>query len=887
MRSDVSPTGALASPVIRPLRLARHFLQQNQIRLRRMVHLKLSRQESVEDTLGAGQALAAKYLVPLVATGVGVVAIAVLIVSGSVQPLLLGVLSLLAVGGAFLIFGFFSGYLHFGDHAEARDVTRSVAEGLSDGLLLTARDGTLVYRNRALESLLQRRGGGVATLEEVFAQESDAARAYFRLNRAAEHGDTREEEFFFRAGFPGAAGSRWLRVAVQPVAEPAADPRTRGLAPANAPAGTRTLWHVVDITRERSREIETVSSLEATLGFYDGLPQGLFAVRADGRLAHLNATLAQWLNLRAEPGRSFTLADILPADGVSLVRAVGRAAPGKAVRFDLDLLREDGSTFPAQLICRGQGPRSIISVLVLDRSLEPQRSGQRAFSDEARLARQTETAPFGIATVAADGQIITSNPAFMRMFAAEEGTPLAGRIADLAQGDADTVVALEKALARAAAGRTGTAPVEITFGAKKEHARRLYVYPLGAGGKGPEGAILYALDVSEQKALELKFAQSHKMEAVGQLAGGVAHDFNNVLTAIIGFSDLLLQTHRPTDRAYGDIMNIKNSANRAAGLVSQLLAFSRRQTLQPKVLELGEALTDLAPLINRSLGETIELKIQPGRDLWYVKADPSQLTQVVINLAVNARDAMPKGGSLAIRTRNVSERESLKLSSLGMAAGEYVLIEVEDTGCGIPADVIGKIFEPFFTTKDVGKGTGLGLSTVYGIVKQTGGYIYADSVMGKGTTFRVYLPRHMVTKEELAARHEGPKKEAARDLTGTGRVLLVEDEDAVRNFAARALSRQGYEVLEAMTGLEALEVMEREKGRIDLVVSDVIMPEMDGPSMLKEMRKTRPDIKIVFVSGYPDDAFKKTLDEGEVYSFLPKPFTLPQLAAKVKEQLGR
>jgi two-component system cell cycle sensor histidine kinase/response regulator CckA len=408
------------------------------------------------------------------------------------------------------------------------------------------------------------------------------------------------------------------------------------------------------------------------------------------------------------------------------------------------------------------------------------------------------------------------------------------------------------------------------FGAKDEHARRLYVYPLGSGGKGPQGAILYALDVSEQKALELKFAQSHKMEAVGQLAGGVAHDFNNVLTAIIGFSDLLLQTHRPTDRAYGDIMNIKNSANRAAGLVSQLLAFSRRQTLQPEVIELGEA-----------------LKIQPGRDLWHVKADKSQLTQVVINLAVNARDAMPKGGSLTIRTRNVSERDSLKLSGVGMAAGEYVLIEVEDTGCGIPADVIGKIFEPFFTTKDVGKGTGLGLSTVYGIVKQTGGYIYADSTVGKGTTFRVYLPRHMVTKAELEARREGPKKEPTRDLTGTGRVLLVEDEDAVRNFAARALSRQGYEVLEAMSGLEALEVMEREGGRVDLVVSDVIMPEMDGPSMLKEMRKTRPDIKIIFVSGYPDDAFKKSLDEGEIYSFLPKPFTLPQLAAKVKEQLGR
>jgi two-component system, cell cycle sensor histidine kinase and response regulator CckA len=214
-----------------------------------------------------------------------------------------------------------------------------------------------------------------------------------------------------------------------------------------------------------------------------------------------------------------------------------------------------------------------------------------------------------------------------------------------------------------------------------------------------------------------------------------------------------------------------------------------------------------------------------------------------------------------------------------------VLVEVEDTGCGMTQEVMGKIFEPFFTTKDVGKGTGLGLSTVYGIVKQTGGYVFADSEVGTGTTFRVYLPRHIVESEEEIVPAE-KKKEVVRDLTGTGRVLLVEDEDIVRQVAARALLRQGYEVLEAGTGVEALEVMEREKGRVDIVVSDVVMPEMDGPTLLKELRKTNPELKIIFVSGYPDDAFKKTLGENEAYAFLPKPFTLPQLAAKVKEQLA-
>jgi len=260
---------------------------------------------------------------------------------------------------------------------------------------------------------------------------------------------------------------------------------------------------------------------------------------------------------------------------------------------------------------------------------------------------------------------------------------------------------------------------------------------------------------------------------------------------------------------------------------------------------------------------------------------------VIINLAVNAKDAMPSGGCLTIRTRNISERESVRIGALNLAAGEYVLIEVEDTGVGIPPEVMSKIFEPFFTTKDVGKGTGLGLSTVYGIVKQTGGYISADSEVGRGATFRVYLPRHIVENIEEIERLGADKKEPTRDLTGTGRVLLVEDEDSVRNFAARALSRQGYEVLEAGTGIEAMEVMQREKGKVDIVVSDVIMPEMDGPSLLKELRKGNPHLKFIFVSGYPDDAFKKSLDENEAYAFLPKPFTLPQLAAKVKEQLGR
>ena len=876
MRPNAGLIQALRVPLALNLQALRASLAQNQLRLAAMADME-ARHDLAPATARLGWPLTQSSAGPLllligmaVAGGLAVIA---LLASGAGEVAMLALLALLAVAGAFLILGLLSGYLRLSERVAEAEMVKAIADGLDSGLEIVNQQGVVLYRNRALQRLTGKRAGRHATLEELFAGEPESAQAFFRLNRAAERAEARDEEFYVRSRPGGGRDGRWLRVGVRPF-----------LARTGADGQRLTLWQVVDITRERTREIETVSGLESTLAFYDSLPQGLFAVAPDGRIAHVNATLSQWLRLRTEPGRTLTLLDIVPADGADLIRAVARSAQGRTMRLELDLLREDGRTFPAQLICRGHGPRGIISVLVLDRSEEPTRAEAHAHV-EMRLTRVFQSAPFGIATADAAGRIVTANAAFMRMFAVEgRGVPttVAGLVPD---GEEQAGSELAKALERAASGRTGGTPIEVFFGPQRELARRVYVSALGVGPRAREGAVLYAIDATEQKALEQKFAQSHKMEAVGKLAGGVAHDFNNVLTAIIGFSDLLLQTHRQTDPAYRDIMNIKSSANRAASLVRQLLAFSRRQTLQPEVLDLSEILTDLAPLLNRTLSEKIELKIVSGRDLWHVKADRSQFDNVVINLAVNARDAMPNGGCLTIRTRNISERDSLKAVGLGVAAGEYVLMEVEDTGVGMTPEVMAKIFEPFFSTKEVGKGTGLGLSTAYGIVKQTGGYIFADSEVGKGTSFGVYLPRHIVENEEEIAQPREKKKEVSRDLTGSGRVLLVEDEDVVRQVAARALARQGYEVLEAGTGVEALEVMEREKGRVDIVVSDVIMPEMDGPTLLKELRKTNPGLKFIFVSGYPDDAFKKSLDENEAYTFLPKPFTLPQLAAKVKEQL--
>jgi two-component system cell cycle sensor histidine kinase/response regulator CckA len=300
-------------------------------------------------------------------------------------------------------------------------------------------------------------------------------------------------------------------------------------------------------------------------------------------------------------------------------------------------------------------------------------------------------------------------------------------------------------------------------------------------------------------------------------------------------------------------------------------------------------------LLRRLIGEKVKLDLVHGRDLWPVKVDVSQFEQVVVNLAVNARDAMPEGGKLIVRTANVTSADAAQLAYKGMPAADYVRIDITDTGTGIPADIRDKIFEPFFSTKEVGKGTGLGLSTVYGIVKQTGGFVYVDSEEGKGTTFSIFLPRHRQEQEvhaepqavNGAAKEAGEQKPAARpDLTGQGTILLVEDEEGLRSLNARGLRSRGYSVIEASNGVEAIEALEEKDGAVDLVVSDVVMPEMDGPTLLKEMRGRNPDLKIIFVSGYAEDAFEKSLPENEQFAFLPKPFTLAQLVAAVKETMA-
>lgn len=391
-------------------------------------------------------------------------------------------------------------------------------------------------------------------------------------------------------------------------------------------------------------------------------------------------------------------------------------------------------------------------------------------------------------------------------------------------------------------------------------------------------------DATQFKRLEEQFVQSQKMQAIGQLAGGVAHDFNNLLTAISGHCDLLLTRHSREHVDYGDLMQIHQNANRAAALVGQLLAFSRKQTLKLESFDLQDVLSELTHLLNRLVGERANLRLVHDANLRTMRADKRQLEQVIMNLVVNARDAMPAGGTILIETEAVHLAEPLERDRAVVSAGIWAVIRVSDTGTGIPEELLNKIFEPFFTTKKVGEGTGLGLSTAYGIIKQSGGFIFVDSVLDKGTVFTLYIPVHETT-EAAQIDPEPAQRRVLDSRVGQGVVLLVEDEAPVRAFASRALRMRGYTVLEAANAEEALKTLEDPALRVDIFVTDVVMPGMDGPSWVKLAMQERPDVKVIFVSGYSEDALQEHQARIPNSIFLPKPFSLAELTQTVQGQL--
>ena len=497
----------------------------------------------------------------------------------------------------------------------------------------------------------------------------------------------------------------------------------------------------------------------------------------------------------------------------------------------------------------------------------------------SNLQALLDVLPVGLALVDRDGRFLTMNAAFRQAAGLKTST--------MPVYPGDLVVKEDKAAVADAVRRNARGPAmsgDLAVRLTHQAAEPVALTIAGLRGLGDAAVLLLLKDNSEEAKLKRQVAQATKMQVVGQLAGGVAHDFNNILTAIIGHCDLMLMRHTPGDSDYDDIQQIKSNSNRAAGLTRQLLAFSRQQTLRPQVLQLPDVVSEVSHLLKRLLGETVELVVKHGRSLGPVRADPGQLEQVIVNLAVNARDAMqPKGGgTLTIQTYSVKADQVAELGSDILPVADYSALSVTDTGCGIAPSVLGKIFEPFFTTKEVGKGTGLGLSTVYGIVKQSGGFIFADSRVNEGTRFVIYLPVHREEATTTKARKADKRK--PNELWGSGTVLLVEDEPMVRSVAERALTRHGYEVITADNGEDALEILAR-GDPIDLLISDVVMPGMDGPTMVREARKSRPDLKILFMSGYAEEQLRKSIDIENV-NFLPKPFSVNELAEAARNAAG-
>lgn len=743
-----------------------------------------------------------------------------------------------------------------------REVLREVLEGSRGARLITDGVDHTVYTNQKFRQMCQ--GLGEPSLQSLYKLFEDDERTLAHFHLLADQafrGLTDTIELCSTLN----GREMWYQVAAQPVAGWAG----------------YVHWRIDDITDRREADRALREEREKLIDFTDNAPVGFFSADEQGRFVFVNATLARWLgddihSLLSE-GRLHAYFEDPPAGAAPYDIAEGGGAKQIA---EVVMKGPGGRTFTAsisQAVVHEDGgavrTRGVVHDLTAERAMR-----QALQASEDRFQRFFEEAPLGIALLNSEGVLDDCNNALAGMlgYSVQE---LEDRHFEAVIHEQDRARAIG-ALDRIGKDRAASA-MEITLlGRDKEVAVQMYARKLAGG----EAIVLHFIDLTTQKALEQQFVQSQKMQAIGQLAGGVAHDFNNLLTAMIGFCDLLLLRHKPGDPSFSDIMQIKQNANRAANLVRQLLAFSRQQTLRPRVQDIGDILTEVSHLLRRLIGANIELDVIHGHDLGLVKVDAGQMEQVLINLAVNARDAMENGGRVTIKTFAYRNERSVKCGADEMPAGEWVGIEVTDMGCGIPEENLGRIFEPFFTTKEVGHGTGLGLATVYGIVRQTDGYLDVKSAMGKGTTFTIYLPRLAEGEAVPEDRADGGEDETSRDLTGTARLLLVEDEDAVRTFGARALANKGYEVLEAETGESALEVMDRQENKaIDLLITDVIMPNMDGPTLARHMRERYPTLKIIFISGYTEEKLKDHM--GENIWFLPKPFTLKQLAAKVKEAL--
>ena len=625
---------------------------------------------------------------------------------------------------------------------------------------------------------------------------------------------------------------------------------------------------ISDISKQFSEAEKVLQNYNKLENFVDHFPFGIFYINNAGELIGANTTFANMVNVQKEK-----------ISGINIGEFIENFNSDISAQKQLNVIVKPHFSRPFQAVVT-KSPLiadNAIPVWTLYKSNEFVNMNYKE-GEISRNVFASTSIPSVITTMS--GKIVEFNLAFASLMQdkiimeRDKTIQVGDNICELIEFDHDFFEHLQ------ATHEPNTLPqkLEVKFTTRNEVAMS-YISRIGSH------LLVQFINISAQKVLEQQFMQSQKMQAIGQLASGIAHDFNNLLTAMIGFCDLLLQRYTPSDPSYGDVLQIKQNANRAAILVKQLLAFSKQQTLKPNIVSITDILVGISSLLRRLIGADIELEIVHGREIWQVRIDDNQFEQMIINLVVNARDAIKENGRIKITTRNFyAEKEFVCVNDIA-PAGDYVVIEVSDNGCGIPIEDINNIFDPFFSKKDesirkkVGTGTGLGLATVYGIINQNGGFISVQSAINEGTSFDVYIPRYK--GKELA--EKSYRDEELKDLSGKETILLVEDEEPVRLFSARALREKGYKILEASSGEEALQIAAKEN--FDLLVTDVVMPKMDGPTLNKLLKEKFPNLKTIFISGYTEETFRQDVSKNADIHFLQKPFTLRDLAVKVKKVL--
>lgn len=805
----------------------------------------------------------------------------------------------LAVLAFFGVFGLLFGGRSRRDDFEAALLEDVFVDNLTPSILV--KQGHPVRANAAYKSLCRELSGDLTendmpTVERLFSSADDEmAGALFRLHHLNSGQKTAGEVLDY---ISPEGDLRRFKVSTHVVGR----------------HGEYRLWQILDVT-----PTDPIADRLMTHA-----PVGLFSVSKEGRVLSMNATLEKWLGVddKASPEN---MREFIEAPKALLESS---AVPGRSVRTDTRLITRKGVVTPTILVGRWEALNNgdlvcnaaLYGHSSLPKTVSPSTSRFGALSGQADNAHLSENqlAGYAAAPVAmlelslsgteeaiADAKIVSANPAFTRMSGGVEATEKAfGEIFAVKDGE-------HRFLELTSGQFDADKPFDATLTGKRALPVSVYVLvdtapPILDADDNPIVKVwAFLVDVSARKSLEDQLVQSQKMQAIGQLAAGVAHDFNNLLTAIRLNTDELLQRHPVGDPSYPELQNINSTGARAGSLVKKLLAFSRKQTRRMEVLSVTDSLSDMVVTLRQTLGEKAKLEIVHGRNLPPIMADKSQIDSVIMNLCVNARDAMTEqgGGTITVKSAHVERDkisdESLRAAVRNLPGQDFVTVEVSDTGTGMDDEVKAKIFEPFFTTKEQGKGTGLGLATVYGIVEQSGGHLDVESELGVGTTFRIVFPAadqktiqaQLDNAEADNASGDGvtPTKKEARkpaDLAGQGTILFVEDEASVRLIAAKTLRKRGYTVIEAEDGEEALEILEDDEHVFDMMISDVVMPGMDGPTLLEKGRSLLGDARIVFISGYAEEQFSDLLSKEPDVTFLPKPFTLAQLAEKVKAEIG-